>query len=443
MKDIKLSLGFLKGMRKDYRGFISKLIAENGRNFRVTTPFTNYHFFSDPAFIKHVLFNLNYVRPPNKIIDDVLVSSEMILKSDQDQWRNERFNLLNLLMSEKSITQHADLIIETTSTDLNKWEDYVINQKPIPIHFMLMSTALKNLSQLLFGNFTFETEHHSHTIREFFHLIVAYELSITKLSWLLPTATRRRTYKMVKELNKVSGEIVDHCLSENAPENNVIRHLAKKYIPTYPHVSEKDKIYLSSRAIVFLVGGFENIASNLSYVLINLSQYPLVQEKVYKEIKNTIGDRQLLSKDIDLLPYTRATLLESLRVRSGSFIPRFAMINDQIEDHVIKKHDHIILPIFYLHHSQQYWENPEGFNPDRFLKPLDDSYQFIYMPFSAGPRACIGKDFAMVQIMIILVSIIQRYRLDLIPNQLIDNFQYLDPDNSDEMIMTIQKAHDY
>lgn len=66
-----------------------------------------------------------------------------------------------------------------------------------------------------------------------------------------------------------------------------------------------------------------------------------------------------------------------------------------------------------MHRLTKYWTNPEGFTPERFLTPLDDTYNFIYIPFSVGPRGCIGKHFAFMEMTIILTMISQRYNLFL------------------------------
>lgn len=441
MADVKLSMRFLKEMKKDHRRFISKLIAENGPNFAVRSPFVNLHFLSDPGFLQHILVDndSNYYRPSNKIIDGIVSRNGRFDFKNLQQWSNERSDSINEWMSEKSIQAYADILIKTTANHLDQWDKNIQSQAPLAIRSAVMAVALQNLSQALFGKITLDPDRLTRRLQEFFYLMACYESSATKLAWKLPTAMRAKTRNFMRDMRNIIDEITEFCLSEQASDDNVVKHIAKHYCPDFPNLSSVDKNYLAERVGIFLIGGFENVATTVSWVLIYLSRYPLLAEKLRLEIKNIIGSDTLKSSHINSLKMIQASILETLRLTCGSFIPRAAMSKDQIGNYVINKNDRILFPVFYLHREPQYWENPEGFMPERFLKPLTSRYRFVYLPFSTGPHGCIGNHFAMLEMTIILATILQRYQLCLAPNQFVDpDFQYQDPDQP-QIMMTVHQ----
>ena len=152
-----------------------------------------------------------------------------------------------------------------------------------------------------------------------------------------------------------------------------------------------------------------------------------------------MGDRTPTADDISSLRYMHATILETLRFTAGAYLPRVAMKNDKIGSYSIKRNERILIPVFYLHSSTQYWEQPEKFNPDRFMAPIADELKFIYLPFSTGPRGCVGRDFALTQIKVLLALILQRYDFNFSVNKYIDPyFQYLDPLDHYQLLMEVK-----
>lgn len=443
MPKLKLSLKFFMEFKKDYRNFVDKLIAENGPAFAVKGLTYDLHFFANADYIKHVLFEkyMTYVRPPNKVIDGVLRDSAMLERKDQEAWKDERVDTLNALFNAKTTKSHAEMLINNTEEKLNTWEQYQLTRQALPLGPKLVAITLKNLSSMVFGNMDLNSERVAYLVHELFYLLVAYETSVTKLPWMLPSKLKTRTKKLTQAIHKLCEEIVDFCLSPQASENNLIKLLAQKYIPDYPVINKKERLHLAGRVAIFVIGGFENISSNLTWILIDICRYPLIANNIYKEVKHVLGARKMQVDDIDKLIYTQAVIKESLRLDAGSFIPRLCMEDDDINGYKVKKNDRVLLPVYHMHRLKEYWPNPEGFDPTRFIQPLDLRYQFVYLPFSAGPRACIGKDFAFIQTTIILAMIMQRYRLYLVPYEEVDpNFQFQDPTRAKEIMMNVIKA---
>src|SRR5262249_45823658 len=154
---------------------ISKLIEENGTAFVARGHFRNLHIFADPRLVERVLFekHANYVRPPNKIVDTLLRDSAMILPEDQEQWREERFSVLNSLLGKRNVTKHAEIMIDTVESQLNTWEKWADGKQEVNFHEIISAITIRNLCNLLFDRVEIDDIHLAHLIREYFYVFVA------------------------------------------------------------------------------------------------------------------------------------------------------------------------------------------------------------------------------------------------------------------------------
>ena len=101
-------------------------------------------------------------------------------------------------------------------------------------------------------------------------------------------------------------------------------------------------------------------------------------------------------------------------------IDRMAVADDRVGDTAIPQGSTVIVFVYGTHHAPQYWENPESFNPERFTKANQKLHTpFTHLPFGGGPRGCIGGNYAMLQILMILSDLIRGYDFYLTPGQTI------------------------
>jgi len=102
-------------------------------------------------------------------------------------------------------------------------------------------------------------------------------------------------------------------------------------------------------------------------------------------------------------------------------IDREAVADDRVGDIAISAGSTVIVYVYGAHHAPGYWESPENFDPERFVKGSEKlRTPFTYLPFGGGPRVCIGNHYAMLQILMILSELIRKYDFQLIPGQTIE-----------------------
>ena len=174
---------------------------------------------------------------------------------------------------------------------------------------------------------------------------------------------------------------------------------------------------LVNQVAMLFFAGHETSASALGWAVYLLAACPHVQERIRIEVEEVAGGRDLGFGDIKQLKFTRDVFRESLRLYPPvGFIMREAAHTECMRDKVVKPESAIAVSPWLIHRHRTLWDRPDVFDPDRFASPASKtSIRTAYLPFSLGPRACIGASFAMQEATLILASLARRYRFEVMP----------------------------
>ncbi|WP_206524678.1 cytochrome P450 [Devosia sp. 1566] len=161
----------------------------------------------------------------------------------------------------------------------------------------------------------------------------------------------------------------------------------------------------------FIVAGHETTALALSWALQLLAISPQIQEEASAEARSVLGDQPARLDHLEAMPLGRRILEESMRLYPPvGLLAREVLASDRLAGRDIYANDVIFLPLYALHRHAMLWENPNVFNPDRFLpEQVKARDRYAYLPFGAGPRVCVGANFAMMQAQIILGTLLSRF----------------------------------
>ncbi|PTX57269.1 cytochrome P450 [Litoreibacter ponti] len=174
---------------------------------------------------------------------------------------------------------------------------------------------------------------------------------------------------------------------------------------------------LRDNLLAFIVAGHETTALTLAWALYLCAFDQGVQDRARAEAQAVLGERVAAQSDIDALPYIRQIIDEALRLYPpAGILSRSARERDELCGTEILKGDTVMLPVYALHRSRQLWDNPDHFDPDRFA-PGHKTARFTYLPFGDGPRICIGMSFAIQEAVIILATLLARFRFTLVPGK--------------------------
>ena len=174
---------------------------------------------------------------------------------------------------------------------------------------------------------------------------------------------------------------------------------------------------LRDNLLTFIVAGHETTALTLSWALYLCAFDPAVQAAARDEAQAVLGDRAATAEDIARLPLVRRIVDEALRLYPpAAFLSRTAQADDRLCGREVRRGDTVILPIYALHRHRMLWDNPDAFDPARFAgaKAVD---RFAFLPFGDGPRICIGANFAIQEAVIILATLLARFRFTAVPGR--------------------------
>uniref|UniRef100_A0A8C4VWJ3 Uncharacterized protein n=1 Tax=Gopherus evgoodei TaxID=1825980 RepID=A0A8C4VWJ3_9SAUR len=196
--------------------------------------------------------------------------------------------------------------------------------------------------------------------------------------------------------------MVDSQSSDGSSEPNEKTH-------SYKALSDKE---IMAQALVFILAGYETTSSTLNFLSYNLATHPDVQQRLQEEIDATLPNKAAPTYDaIPQMEYLDMVVNETLRLFPvGGRIERVCKKSIEINGVTIPKGTVAMIPAYVLHQDPEYWPEPEEFRPERFSKENRESTDpYIFLPFGAGPRNCIGMRFALLSLKVAMIVLLQRF----------------------------------
>ncbi|UJR29908.1 hypothetical protein I4U23_017456 [Adineta vaga] len=328
------------------------------------------------------------------------------------------------------------LMIEITSSYINKWKSISENKKEneyhVDIHEEMTRLTLDIVTGCVFGSGLMSNDN----AREVIYRNVTTTLSdvekrihnmiaIIPIVNRLPLPSKQRIDRSKHDVRIVIQRIIDERkkgLSKSSCKGPDLLDLilAARNNDEDGKLTQFSDEDIYEEALTFVLAGHETTSNLMVWTLFNLSNNPDVCQRLEHEIDSVLNDNEDLSiSTLSLLTYTEDVLKESLRLHQ----PVPTIVRKAIEDNTltasdgkqihIKKDTDILIDLYSLHHSERYWSEPWKFDPSRFTRRHLDTH----LPFSAGPRSCIGQNFAMLEAKVMLAMMIKHFRFELVPGQ--------------------------
>jgi cytochrome P450 len=236
--------------------------------------------------------------------------------------------------------------------------------------------------------------------------------SIIKLPLSIPTGENRKLNKAIKTMFDLVEELIVERRKTNGGQGDLLDFLMfTKDEETSETMSD---MQIRDEVITFLLAGHETTSNALTWTFYLLSKFPYIRNKVREEVKSLNGST-LGYSSLEKLEFTKNVVQESMRLYPPIWIiERSPIEDDLVGGFFVPKKSIVSICINSLHRNEEYWENPEGFDPDRFLPENSKNRPgYSYLPFGGGPRICIGNHFAMMEAVLILASLIDKFNFDI------------------------------
>jgi cytochrome P450 len=194
--------------------------------------------------------------------------------------------------------------------------------------------------------------------------------------------------------------------------------------------------------IGFFIAGHETVSSALTWAFYLLSQNPESWRKLKAEVDEVLGGRTPTVEDVPKLKYVEYVLLEAMRLYPPIFVlMRRAVADDVVGGYHVPAGSTVVLCAYVTHRHRDFWDNPEGFDPERFAPERSAHLpRLAYFPFGGGPRKCIGNTFAMIEMPIVVAMVAQRYKPNLVPGQVVFPEPAISLRPRDPVLVTVERA---
>ncbi|MGH6923178.1 MAG: cytochrome P450 [Propylenella sp.] len=288
-----------------------------------------------------------------------------------------------------------------------------------------MLAEMRTLSNWVSANLLFGHEDFAASLRVGGMIDHLVALDTKRRSWgmvdlNLPGTPYHRELKHAEILEKTMLELVEQKRRWKTAGEDVLSMLIRA-ADSGSGMSDKDVI---AHSIALYGASFETTASALTWTMFLIAQHPRCAARLLDEVSEGLGDWPPDLQKLDSLPFLDAVVCESMRLLPP--VPMtFRRVTRQLELEGVQldEGNKVALSAFLTHRDPAVFPHPDRFDPSRWLASRPDPYEYI--PFSAGPRLCLGAFFAMAELKLVVARVVQKYRLTVVPGAKIDGVIHL------------------
>src|SRR5271163_3262371 len=375
---------------------------------------------TNPAVIQHVLKTNaeNYQKSEIQVKRMGHFLGKGLLTTHGEPWKTQR-RLIQKGFDRRQLDALSSIMQDSLAESLRDF-DRQVHDGPVDIYPQLMKITFAMVARSLFGASLKDEDIDlvSHTICTVQEFIVRQTLQPYLNPWFAASGELRRHEEMRTRADAVLMEYIKRRRKE-PPRQDLLQTLMDA---RYTDGEGMPDELILSESMQLLVAGHETSSNGLSWLLYLLSSRPECLERVRQEFDSVLGEEPLNHSDVPKFEFTTQVILEALRLYPPFWmVDRMALADDRVGEVAIPRGSTVIVYVYGAHHAPRYWQNPENFETERFTKENDKlRAPFTYLPFGAGPRGCIGGNYAMLQILMILSDLLRKYDFQLAPGQTIE-----------------------
>jgi cytochrome P450 len=376
---------------------------------------TDVFFVNDPELIHGVLtaqrasFEISTMRRRLEV-----GLGQGLLTSRGDLHERQR-RLMQPVFRKSRIESYAGFMASYTEARCERWSD----GSDIDITAEMMELAMMVVAKTLFDHeVAGESDRVSRNLSIALEFFAGMMSPFLPLRLKLPLPSTLRFRRALDELDGVIYRMIDHRRRNPTGGNDLLSLLMQaKDDESNVHMDERQ---LRDELLTLFMAGHETTANALSWTVYLLSQDLETQDRLYEEVRALLpGRRRMVAADASQLPFARKVLLEALRLYPpGWFTGRNALTDVPLGPYVVPKGSNVLMSQYVTHRDPRWFAEPERFLPERWTAQFQESLpRGAFFPFSAGNRHCIGESFAWLEALIVLSTLVVRWRFELVPGQ--------------------------
>jgi cytochrome P450 len=396
----------IRTIRHDPLAFLTTTWRRYGDVVQFPIPRPPTYLVNDPASVRQVLVGnaRNYGKSTIQYQALALVTGEGLLSADTPRWRRQR-PMVQPAFHHETLDAVVGTVADTAGGVAAEWSA-LRPSVVIDADAYMMHAALEVVGRSLFGSDLSGDAARitAATLSGLEVVIKRARVPVTPPRWV-PTPANRTLARARAALDDAVARILAERTRTGQGAGDMLDLLIAARDDRGVGLTPQE---IRDEIVTFIVAGHETVASALAWSWLFLAQHPEMQDRIAEEAR---AARPWSRASIAKLPFTRAIFDETMRLYPPAWvITRRARDADHLPcDVSIPAGALVIISPYLLHRHPDVWSDPEEFRPERFLEPYERD---AFIPFGAGPRLCIGRDFAYVEGVLMLAMLMESFRVD-------------------------------
>lgn len=409
--------GSLPDIQRDSLGFMRQITNQYGDIVHYRVGWVHSYLLNHPDYVKHVLQDnqKNYTKEIFSFKMLRWIVGYGLLTSDGAFWLRQR-RLTQPAFHRQRIAALGPLMTGATIDLQLEWDALAQRSVVLDIDDAMMRLTLRIVGEALFGtNLSSKATQVGSAFTTLSEQLIERFRLLGLLPPVLPTRRDREFRAAQYALDRVVYDIIQERRKADQDRGDLLSMLMLAHDEETGAQMNDD--HLRDEVKTLMLAGHETTANALTWAWYLLSQHPEVEQQLHAELDSVLQGRAPTMNDLSKLRYTRMVVDEVLRLYPPApLMPRLVVADDAIGGYRIPAKSAVVISIYTLHRHPAFWDNPDGFDPERFAPERETRRpRFAYFPFGGGPRQCIGNNFALAEAQLVLATLAQRYRLRLAP----------------------------
>jgi hypothetical protein len=365
-------------------------------------------FCRDAVLLNHVLQKnqKNYTKSTIQTKDVAKYVGKGLLTAEGEVWQRQR-KLIQPAFHKSQLV----LLLETIQKTINSELENIQTGKPMDVFPVFNDLAFQTVVKSIF-NIDVETEDVKalqHTTEATQSMLVQELRQPFLVWWFELSGKTKRHLDMTDNSRAILRRLVDQRIHSKERHDDLLDMLLDA---KYEDGSSMEESQLIDEILILFAAGHETTSNALTFCSELLARNPEVQTKILKEFQTIKSETTDLMERIKMATYTKQVIEEAMRLYPPAyFIDRVNKEEDECNGVFLPKGSNLLFSVYEIHRHKDFWDEPTTFKPERFAKENALKLSKHYYPFGAGPRMCIGNNFAMYEMILAILSLVEKYEI--------------------------------
>ncbi len=410
-------LGNLSDLRTRVLDFFCELRDKYGDISTIRFSIRKVSYIQNPEYIHHILQenNRNYTKSLRYEQLKYLLGNGL-LTSEGEFWLRQR-RMIQPAFHKQKLELLAGEMVSCTNEMIGNWEKNFQNST-FNFASEMMALTLQIVGKtLLNADVKSDAKNVGDALSFLLKAVNVRTRTPVLLPLWIPIPTHLKIKRSVNTINAVLDKIFEERRNNLSDRYDLLSMLMEaRYEDTGEPMGNNQ---LRDEVMTLFVAGHETTANALSWTMYLLTRHPAIMKKCVDEINTSIKKRLPTFSDLRQLPYLTMVIEESMRLYPPAWIiGRKTIQPDKMGNYKMPAGHNVLISPYALHRDKRFWPQPEKFIPERFLpEEIKKRPRNAYLPFGAGPRMCIGNNFAIMEMQLVIALLLQKFRFTPVNDQ--------------------------